>query len=79
MEREEEMWKYVEQEHGELSRREALVCLTTMEWADKTIIDKACEWLLDNMSNYVRGNTSYYAVSDEKMVKAFRKAMEEEV
>ena len=45
MKREEEMWKYVEEEHGELSRREAMVALTAMEWADKTMIDKVCEWL----------------------------------
>ena len=45
MTREEEMWKSVEEEHGELSRREAMVALTAMEWADKTMIDKVCEWL----------------------------------
>ena len=69
MEREEEMWKYVEEEHGKLSRREALVCLTTMEWADKTIIDKACEWLK-------RYNTG---VRGKEFIEEFRKAMEEEV
>lgn len=35
MTREEQMWKSVEQEHGELSRRECFVALTAMEWADK--------------------------------------------
>ena len=39
------MWEAVAQEHGDLSMRDALVTLTAMEWADKTMIDKACEWL----------------------------------
>lgn len=34
MKKEEQMWKAVEEEHGELSQREALVTLTAMEWAD---------------------------------------------
>ena len=47
MKREEEMWKYVEEEHGELSRREAMVALTAMEWADEIMIDNACEFLYE--------------------------------
>lgn len=35
MTREEEMWEAVEKEHGVLSRREAFVTLTAMEWADE--------------------------------------------
>lgn len=53
MERYEEMWKAVEEELGELSRREAMIALTAMEWADKTMLDKVCEWLKENMSSYV--------------------------
>lgn len=45
MTRDEQMWEAVAQEHGDLSMRDALVTLTAMEWADKTMIDKACEWL----------------------------------
>jgi hypothetical protein len=44
MNREEAMWKAVEEEHGPLSQREAFVTLTALEWADKTLIDKAYEW-----------------------------------
>lgn len=39
------------------------------EWADKTMIEKACEWLSDNMK--------CYAAFDWEMIKDFRKAMEE--
>jgi hypothetical protein len=38
------MWEAVAQEHGDLSMREALVTLTAMEWADKTMIEKAYEY-----------------------------------
>ena len=41
MTREEAMWEAVAKEHGPLSRREAFVTLTALEWADKTLIDKA--------------------------------------
>lgn len=44
MTRETKMWQAVEQEHGKISRREALIALTAMEWSDKTMIDKACEY-----------------------------------
>lgn len=44
MTREEQMWQAVEQEHGKISQREAFVALTAMEWADKTIIEKAYEY-----------------------------------
>lgn len=39
------------------------------EWADKTIIDKACEWLK-------RYNTG---VRGKEFIETFRKAMEEEI
>ena len=47
MTRETKMWQAVEQEYGKISRREALIALTAMEWADKTMIDKACDVLSD--------------------------------
>lgn len=47
MTRETKMWQAVEQEYGKISRREALIALTTMEWADKTMIEKACVILSD--------------------------------
>ena len=47
MTRETKMWQAVEQEYGKISRREALIALTAMEWADKTMIEKACDVLSD--------------------------------
>ena len=44
MTREEQMWEAVAKEHGDLSMRDALVTLTAMEWADKTLIEKAYEY-----------------------------------
>ena len=44
MTREEAMWEAVAKEHGPLSQREAFVTLTALEWADKTLIDKAYKW-----------------------------------
>ena len=40
-------------------------------WADKTMIDKACEWLEVNVPNYF-GHSEVYPY-----LKDFRKAMEE--
>lgn len=48
MERYEQMWEAIEQEHGELSRREAFVTLTALEWADKTMIERVEQWLIKN-------------------------------
>lgn len=82
MTREEEMWKSVENEHGVLSKREAFVALTAMEWADETMIDKACEWLKSRL-NYVEdyiGDLQVCSVdceTVEEFITAFRQAMEE--
>ncbi len=62
MTREEEMWKTVEEEHGELSRREAMIALTAMEWADETMIDKACLYLKEALIN-TRDNFGYAVVA----------------
>ena len=65
MTRDEQMWEAVAKEHGDLSMRDALVTLTAMEWADRTMIEKACEWLKKHYApaGFVEG--------------IFRKAMEE--
>lgn len=65
MTRDEQMWQFVEQEHGQLSQREAFVTLTATEWADKTIIEKACSYL------YAKTKMSGTEINK------FRKAMEE--
>ena len=70
MERYEQMWEAIEQEHGELSRREAFVTLTALEWADKTMIEKACEWIKKEVLD------DYQGVIWDNIVEDFRKAME---
>lgn len=77
MTREEEMWKSVEEEHGELSRREAMVALTAMEWADETMIERAAEWLCMNMTSIeyfgINGN-----IIKPNFIQRFKKAMKGE-
>ena len=65
MTRDEEMWKAVEEEHGTLTPREAFVSLTAMEWADKTMLEKACSYL------YAKTKMSGSEIN------SFKKAMEE--
>ena len=66
MTREEQMWQAVKQEHGKISRREALIALTAMEWSDKTMIDRACKLL-----------KAVGVLTDDDSIKGFIKAMEE--
>lgn len=77
MTREEEMWKALEEEHGELSRREAMVALTAMEWADETMIERATNWLCMNMTSVeyfgINGN-----ISKPAFIRQFKGAMKGE-
>lgn len=77
MTREEEMWKSVEEEHGELPRREAMIALTAMEWADETMIERAVNWLCMNMTSVeyfgINGN-----ISKPSFIRQFKKAMKGE-
>lgn len=57
--RDEQMWEAVYQENGKMSRREAIIALTAMEWADKTMIEKACEWLKENIDGGVHPSSAY--------------------
>lgn len=41
-----------------------------VEWADKTMIDKAIQWLFENVYDYLNPE-------DQERVESFRKAMEE--
>ena len=80
MTREEQMWKAVEQEHGELSRREAFITLSAMEWADKTMLEKVATWLFENFYDnpHVNGIVSSDAFNNvDDMIDVFLKAMEE--
>jgi hypothetical protein len=59
---------------GQVAKQEAFIA--GAEWADKTMIDKACKWLSDNKDNYIidiEGET----LIDDQMITDFRKAMEE--
>lgn len=54
------------------------------KWADETMIDKACEWLRRNYTNYMVNDLSKYVenvcsfdIFDDSFVDDFRKAMEE--
>ena len=48
-------------------------------WADKTMIEKACEWLDQNVVKYESGTRMGYIPFSfiEDMINDFRKAMEE--
>lgn len=41
------------------------------EWADKTIIEKACKWLFENVYDYLNPE-------DQERVESFRKYLEEQ-
>lgn len=78
MERHREMWLAVEKEHGVLTQREADVALTAMEWADKTMIDKAREWFnLHFRQVGTPKEIKHDFESKEKMWKSFTQFMEE--
>lgn len=57
------------------------------KWADKTMIDKACEWLKKNICNYQNwGYNEFHqcveydgSIDIEKMISDFRKEMEEQL
>lgn len=71
------MWKAVEQEHGNLSMREAFVTLTALEWADKTMIERACEWLKEHGDDFGVPESESGGGYVDDLVCEFRKAMEE--
>ena len=77
MKRKEERLKYAlsfkgqGMENEELKENIQLAILDGAVWADKTMIDKACEWLKKHINDYlVKGRDIDYMFDD------FRKAME---
>jgi hypothetical protein len=48
-----------------------------VEWADKTMIEKACEWIISNMPKYVKANRLDVFINNEDMANDFKQAMEE--
>ena len=83
MNREEEMWKALEEEHGELSKREYFVTLSAMEWADNNpkeglvSLEKAIKWLLNIDYDDLRYRDFNEGFNEELFANEFRKAMEE--
>lgn len=52
--------------------------VNTAEWADKTMIEKACEWLKDNVNDYLDWyDWEECRVNKDNLLYDFRKAMEE--
>lgn len=47
------------------------------KWADKTMIEKAYEWILSNMPKYVKADKLDVFINNLDMASDFRKAMEE--
>ena len=50
------------------------------KWADKTMIDRACEWLEENLTNNPSGKlcaSHYGTITKGELIKEFKKAMEE--
>lgn len=47
------------------------------KWADKTMIERACEWLEDNIFDYPWWDDDAPSFDDDDIVNDFRKAMEE--
>lgn len=58
-----------------LSKMQA--CIVGAQWADRTMVDKVCDWLLNHADNYVvmAGCGCYY--NNIGLVNDLRKAMEE--
>lgn len=82
MTRREEIEKAAMQVGGVHPDWDALECFRVgykegAKWADKTMIDKACEWLKENIWVYI----NYEGCSGEELendvIEDFRKAMEE--
>ena len=47
------------------------------EWADRTMIRKACEWLRDNAGDYVVHHWNETVLDTTSLVLDFKQAMEE--
>lgn len=78
MTREKKIWDAVKKEHGKLSKRELSIFLTVIAYADKTMVEKAWEWIRDKIPYYIDDMIDYIHINSDKMEKDFRKAMLEE-
>lgn len=85
MTREEEIARYCEDMGfplGSCSSINSVKSITAsgaIKWADKTMIEKACEWLNMNIIDYItEGSREGISLENQKqMIEDFRKAMEE--
>ena len=48
-----------------------------VEWADKTMIEKTYEWILNNMPKYVKADKLDVFINNLDMANDFRKTMED--
>lgn len=84
MKREEEIARYCEDmgfplgSCSSINSVKAIAASDAIKWADKTMIEKAFEWLCANMvdSNYLGANT-LCALNKAEFIQKFKKAMEE--
>ena len=90
MKRREEIEREAKQKYPYEEGTKGLICENSIpifiqgaEWADKTMINKACEWLKEHIYEYIAvGNTDFgkpydIHLCDEELFEDFRNAMEE--
>ena len=78
MTREEELRQYLKERNIPITSLEANSIIEGAKWADKTMIDKACEWLQQHQESYDMYDAwSGDFVNFKSLIIDFRKAMEE--
>ena len=55
-----------------------LAFIEIVQWADKTTINRGYQWILNNMSWYIKVNGFEICINNKDMASDFRKAMLEE-
>jgi hypothetical protein len=63
-------YPYVGGTKGMICENSIPIFIQGAEWADKTMIEKATQWLFENVYDYLNSE-------DQERVESFRKAMEE--
>lgn len=85
MKREEEIKQYCAEQGfpygacSSISSIKALVATEAIKWADKTMIEKACNWLEVQLDRFKLGDNKIKVdfVDKEKFIERFKQAMEE--
>lgn len=65
-------------EYPECHEDEREAFIEGAKWADKTMVEKAVEWLKENVKDYVVTCYDKGEIDDEGLLQDFRKAMLEE-